>query len=346
MYTFTNRQDARHRLEKALTFVETYMSSTKPGWLSTREIDRHFGSNSRPLGKWLRSKLLICTNESYSYKSLNKKCKQYIKNKDGVSELSQLLYGTVQIQLPVVATPAEQQQLDTGNFIYEEKANRYFNSIQHKPNIVKRPLLAKNGYIHNYDIQCCAPTLLLQYSRKCGLQTPTPRLDSYLADRTAIRNELASSIGITTDQVKLVINALLNGGKITHKEDSHIYIAIGQRHLIIDRLKESQYLKELRKEISDMWRSIKPHRTPTYITDKNGRTRCRALSPKNKSEIYREQEQIVLKEIQRYLKKTNNTFLLEHDGWTCREAIDITELRSLIKSMTGYVLNFDWNKYE
>jgi hypothetical protein len=333
-----NDPRVQSRIEKALTFVGTYVKHT-PNWLSTRAIDKHFGQGQLDLSKWLRQQLLICEDSHWNH--LTGKCKTYRRNEDGYQKLSNI------INPKSTVAPALQQQLTTGEFEYTEKSQRLWNPIQYMPKRVKRPLLAKNGFNYNYDICCCAPTLILQYARTCGLTEPTPCMDLYVSDRTSIRNKLADETDLTTDEVKFVINVLLHGACISHNRNySCIPSGVNFKHESIKKLKSNEFITSLREEIKLIWSAIKPHRKQKTITDVRGITRKLPLSGKDKSEVYREQEQLVLKEIQRYLKKTKNKALLEHDGWTCMNAIDIDELRVHVRNRTGYVIELDWEIYE
>ena len=337
-----NLNDPRNqrRLKTALDFVNTYVNPHTPVWLSTRYIDKYFGQQQNNFSKWLRKELLICVDESFN-KDLGY-CKKYVQNLDGIARHTQTTNHTPQI----IIEPELVEQLATGEFEYEEKSNRLWNPLQRLPKRVKRPLLAKNGYNYNYDICCCAPTLLLQYARRCGLATPTPLMDMYLADRTKIRSEIAQDTGITEDDVKFTVNMLLNGGHISRNPDSAIYYRLkGNQHLI-GKLKQNQFLLELKEEIKSIWTSIRTTLPITYITDKNGKQRKKALTGRDKSGVYREQEELVLKEIKRYLKKTKNKALLEHDGWTCEKIVDEVELRSYVRGTTGYQIELECEIYE
>lgn len=326
-----NRKNTRERIEQSLNWIGQFVSPTKTNWLSTREIDRHLGHQGRPLGKWLRSQLLICVDEHWNFET--GKCKSYLRNKDGYINLVKLLNGNT---TKPVASAQEEQQLATGEFQYDEKANRYYNSIQYKPRHVKRPLLSSWGYNYNYDIVCAAPRLILQYARKCGLTRATPLLDRYVNDTKAMRHELAQELGLTESQVKLVINAMLNGSPISHKEDTSLFNELGRSHLLIDRLQDSETITGIKKEIKNLWDAIKPHMSLT----------SRRISSRHKSDVYRELEQQVIKSVRTYLNKTKNKGLLEHDGWVTCDVIDITELRTYVRSMTGYDLDLTWEIFE
>jgi hypothetical protein len=50
--------------------------------------------------------------------------------------------------------------------------------------------------------------------------------------------------------------------------------------------------------------------------------------------------------VNKYLTKTKNKGLMQHDGWTTCDVIDISELRTYVRSMTGYDLDITWEIYQ
>jgi hypothetical protein len=335
-----NDSRVKARITTAIDWIEQFVTN-KPNWLSTREIDRHFGQGQLPLSKWLRNKLLIESDSYYNYQT--GRCKTYTRNYDGWLELKQQLNGK---KISTTITPQQQQQLSSGIFTYEEKSNRWFNTLQNLPKRVKRSTFAQAGFNYNYDIICAAPRLIVQYARRCGFDSTCPLLDAYINDATSIRTQIAQEIGLTPKQVKFVVNAILHGAHITHKADSSILLELGSRHLLIDNLKQNLLINQLKEEIKEVWASIKPHRTSRTIINKNNKIIKLPLSSKEKSEIYRELEKEVLTSIEKYLKKKSNFYFKEHDGWMCKQVIDEIELRSYVKSKTGYSIDLTCEIYE
>ena len=323
-----NNKKFRERAQQALEWVEKYVSSTKPNWLSTRAIDQQFGQQQLPSSKWLRQQLLIVVDPHWNH--LTGKCKTYIRNSEGAKALRAALNPKVKI------TAEQAEQLASGQFEYKEQSNRFFNPIQYIPKTVKRPLLASWGYRHNYDIACAAPRLVLQYARKCGLTKATPLLDRYINHTDQMRQELALELDLTTSEIKRVINTILNGGHISHRTDTSLFIELGSSHLKIDRLQASDTIANIKQEIKSLWDAIKPHRTLSSSR----------ITPRDKSDVYRELEQQVIKSVRAYLNKTKNKGLLEHDGWTTCDVIDIIELRTYVRSMTGYDIQVVWELLE
>jgi hypothetical protein len=324
-----NDPRVRARITQAIEWIEQFVSN-KPNFLSTRHIDKHFGQGQLALSKWLRSKLLLEVDPHYNH--LTGKCKKYRRNYDGWAEVKQLLNGFNSIR---VLPPEQQVQLDTAQFEYTEKSNRYFNPLQNLPKQIKRTTFKQSGFNYNYDIICAAPRLLLQYARRCGMTKATPTLDAYINDAAVLRTQIANATGLTPKEVKFVVNAILQGAPITHRYNSSILAHLNNRHLLINNLQTNTDMIKLRTEISSLWKSIKLHRD---IKER--------LSPKVKSSIYRELEQEVLKSIERYLKKNNNHYFKEHDGWMCKMIIDDTELRSYVRSMTGYSIEITCEIFE
>jgi len=77
------------RLWNAYGFCRAFVSLTKPKGLSRDLINKHFGPASSQLSRWLRDRLLICTNNHYSMD--NGKVKEYLLNEEGAITLRAVL---------------------------------------------------------------------------------------------------------------------------------------------------------------------------------------------------------------------------------------------------------------
>ena len=107
-----NTQDPRiqKRVKSALDWTTTYVKPNKDNWISTREIQRHYGSLARPLGQWLKTNLLICVNDYYN--NLQGICKTYKLNVDGYNNIC-LMFG---YQGGLCISPKITEQLASGEF--------------------------------------------------------------------------------------------------------------------------------------------------------------------------------------------------------------------------------------
>lgn len=325
----------RRRIEASLEWATTYLKPNKPQWLGTREIQRHFGSQSRPLGIWLKNTLLQTHNHYFN--PLTGACKTYLLRVEGVKKIKTALGIPVDADLPLPLDDKILDELATGEFEYREKSQREYHWLQHQPKRRKRPLLAQSGYKYEYDIQCCAQTLLLQHARKSGFTTPTPQLDAYIADRESVRTVLASELGIDTGTVKRILTAMLNGATISTWYDNTIFQLVNYNTLMINHLQRNDFIKEYKLEVRDMWKHIRG----TMNLSKGVR-----LNAKLKSEMYRTLEEEVRVVIKRYMKKNKIRVFIEHDGWSCDTAIEIDRLCYEVKQQTGFVIKLDWTIWE
>jgi hypothetical protein len=318
-------------LTKALDWCSTYLNHNRQQWLSTREIQRQLGSQSRPLGRWLKNRLLICTNPYYN--SLAGVCKSYKLNPDGYTNICAIINYIPKIKVNI----KQQQELDTGEFLYVEKSNREYHPLQNLPKRIKQPLLNARGYRHEYDIQCCAQTLILQHARQLGFAKATPLLELYINDRTDVRSNISKRTGLDTATVKKILTAILNGGTISAWHENMIFSYVDYNRLMIDILREDVYIQGYQREVRDMWKFIRSYQSLE---------RGERFNAKMKSGIYRQLEESVRVVIKRHLRRTHNRAFIEHDGWSCQSAVDIDQLKLEVKQQTGFVIELDWTIHE
>jgi hypothetical protein len=333
----------QRRIERALEFCQL-ISASKPNWLSTRAIAQHFGNTSQPLGRYLKSQLLKEVDSHYSMQSGI--CKKYILNKLNADVLAKKI-GLKSVTLTSKLIKKYEEELKSGLFQYNKTSNRQYHPIQNLPKSVKITAMRQYGYNYDYDIVCCAPALITQYARKLGLKQPTPHIDLYISNRTQIREQIAQQYSMPVKSVKTAITALFQGAFLSFNHQTRIYQELAGDTRQIQCLKDDVYITQLRKEIKTVWDQIKPTMPKQFSNNKKKNSeefKLKRVSGRQKAQLYRELEEQVMKEIERYLKKHNHAYLLEHDGWRTREMIDPIELRDLVRTKTGYVVDIDWEK--
>lgn len=319
----------RNRATKALNFVELYISKNKTNWIAQTQLYEHFGNTSRPLGHYLKELLLI-TDDRYNMNT--GQCKTYQRNITGVQELKLLLgITTEQPALPQKLM----DQIATGEFEYEEKSNRTYNPIQCIPRDIRGPLLANHGYRYNYDIEAAAPTLLLQRAQQVNANFAAPALTNYINNRAQVRDQIALDCIIKPDDVKFVVNALLNGGVISQYRENKILIQLNYDYAAIRRLQHHDLMTGIRQDISAMWRILKP----TFGVS-------RRLTGRDKAGLYRELESQCARVIKRALRKNKIRVFWEHDGWRSNQSVDTAQLVREVKRQTGFVIRLDEAVYE
>ena len=366
-----NDPRVRERITHAIGFVLGVMSTDKSRPWSTRFIDKYLGQSQRPLGKYLRNKLLICTNDRYSKDSGI--CKSYLLNQLGLNELkeklmissseehlnnkkigkevkdnnSHTLYPSVtevcydQLVVSKFLKKEYHNQLISGDFEYKEKTYRLWHGLQSVKNEYRAPFLSEYGYIYNYDIESCAPTLLLQYSRQLGNDLWLPKLDYYLNNKNEIRMELGNEAELEPKKVKVLINALFCGARLGNNKSFALSELLEHDTAKIVYLQQNEFISELRKEIKTIWEYI----TPTMSRSRNIKTkRLKPISSRDKWNIYFRLESEVMNSIKKFIKQNNLKCFLEHDGWVCDNEINTNELLKAIEIQTGFQIKLKLEK--
>lgn len=361
-----SHSSARKRCETAiLACIKFFGTKQRSASQELLKKGTFFGILSNRTSRYLKNTLL--TEIYQSHTKNNKKTKIYKINIQGLNYVREELNGTYQglykdyceldrstswlyvyeIQKQVAEQVFKQNQteLDLGQFTYKKKSNRRYHRLQIINNRYRSDHFTNYGYKYNYDIECCAPTLLLQYARILGLTRPTPALDLLIANRTQVRQQIAIDCGISVADVKQIITARLQGALIARTNRSSVYVDILEYNSFkLRAIQRHDYMIQLGKDISLMWQTIgQIVRRGTYL-DRNGVKKQMRLSSRKKTDVYRRLEELVMKEIEKYLKKQNMRFFLEHDGWRCDQLIDVDQLIYVIRSKTGYNIRLDMDE--
>jgi hypothetical protein len=343
------------RAHKCIAFVEKYVRTNKPQWLSCKWIYHpdHFGSDRNPISLYLKELLLICVNESYVVNRGNSvgKCKEYIASERGMTYLkSQLglgesLTNTNNTQQHIVPWISDQYQqaLSTGDFIYKKKSDRYYTGFQNVPRKIKKSILAQNGYIHDYDIECAAHTLLLQQAQSLGMDEYLFAYTEYIKDRKSIRERIARELELEPRVVKEILLALLQGALISTWSNSDIYTLCLGDISRIEWLKQDTWIQQYKADIKKIWAAITPTTYRPKILNKRGVITTKRLSSRIKSGIYRSLETQVMDPVMNYLTTRGiQKSFRDHDGFTCEEYIDTEILSEVVRSATGLCVRFEY----
>lgn len=333
-------QAVRNRIQKCVEFVDSHIKAGETKQISKVLLEQHFSNCSRQPSKWIHNFLLEVVDPHYNMNI--GKCKIYRRRPGAVEELRRL----AGLSDEYVPNTALQQQIDTGEFEYCEKSDRWYSAAQFIPSQRRSRLLANNGYLNAYDIEAAAPTILFQRAQQVNRDFQAPALEYYINNRSQVRQQIADEANTTPDIVKDVITSLLQGSFLTTFSMSKLYQRLNSDYHLVQRLKQSTTLTSLRSDISCLWKCLRNEFTKTYIVDKNGKTRTKKLSSVDKASYYRKLENEIARVIQRYLRKHSVRFLWVHDGWQCDKAIDPVELCSRVRQKTGYMIKLEWTMYE
>jgi hypothetical protein len=242
-------------------------------------------------------------------------------------------------------------ELNAGQFEMKDQSDRYWHPLQNVKSELRTEILANHGFEHQYDIECCAPTLLLQLARKHGFDERSNFITPYIANRTPYRIDLAERAEMTIKQVKSVVNALFCGARIGN--NSHFALTHVLEHDVakIMYLQQDEGIIGLRNEIKTVWEYIIegeaiPRRYTIIKKGKHAGTKRRLpVNSKQKWGVYFSLEREVMTAILEYLRMNDNDCFIEHDGWTSKKPIDMEACIAFVFEKTGFRIKLDHNDH-
>lgn len=347
------------RVQHAYVFTKIIQRSDKRDHeLSSSLLTEHFGQAQTPIGNWLRSTLLTCTSNSYCVTT--GRSKRFAINQQGQAIVRQVLKtgecptvaldyiledadpANIKYDDFLVKTTVERaykDQMESGNFVYEDKSNRLWHPIQNIKRNLKKSILADNGYVFNYDIEASAPTLILQHAQAHGMDEYLFHINSFLKNRVSFREHIASELDIPVQTAKVIINALFCGARLGASQEFALFHVLKCDRSRMNKLKSLESVIGLRADIKKCWDAIKSSMPRRQITDCNGKARMLAINSKQKWNRYFELERTVLNAVRKWLNANGIKHFAEHDGWATQEDVDLQSLQQYVLDTTGYSIN-------
>lgn len=336
---FKNRRTQKRMLQ-ALGMCQAMLNETEPKQLSKFTIDRYFSQQQNTTGKWLRMKLLV---EHDTFNAYSGQCKSYTINAEGVKLVEEILQvnksynafsglSDLHNNRTINHTLAVDWALENypyDEITYREKSNRYWHPVQSLRKSIRNEYLLRNGLANQYDIVCAAQTLLSQtYTQATGKRLEL--IESYITNRDEIRKKLADQLDLPITTIKTILTALFAGARVVANHRNDIFQLCEHDIARIEWMKQDIYLTELRKEISTMWRGIKP----LLKTDKrlNSRTRWKC---------YFALEKQVMDVIIKHAETNQIKYYIIHDAIATDVELNETQIKSEIKQQTNYQIEIE-----
>lgn len=326
-----NDKRVRKRVKQGLGWACAQLNTGERG-LAQSYIDDAFGYHTNPVSKWLRATLLTVVvphshleNRAAIYR-LNiagvKYCRRLLKESSRKNSVQKI----IRKETVDWAVNTHGSSIESGDFLYNESSNRLWNSLQNIATIVRDPLFASYGYVHSYDIEAAAPTIVVQYARLMGYSKATPNIDDYLNNKTRRRNQLAARLHVPPKISKSIIAALFMGA--SRGSAGSIARDITSNRLVLARLGNDSWCKSLIKEVNSVFKFLG------------------ASKSKDKMAVYLKQERAVMSAVIKYLKRQRQIsnrpvrYFLEHDGWRSDTPVDLYALTLWVNNHTDYNIKF------
>jgi hypothetical protein len=279
---------------------------------------------------------------------------QYAKAKKTRYDIHRLEFYTVETMVEITKRDYKEDfdALLFGKLKYSTSHYRMWNKLQNIRKTAKIQTLASMGLNDNYDIQCAAPTLLTQYAQELYSEkfpdktVDFPAIENYIQNRTEIRKQVSKDTNIDLDTTKRLITMIFSGGKIGCSPHFKSFEMVGYDSVRMVAFSKHPEIVKIKNEVSSMWKIISPTMKRSYTTDKNGKKRKLSVTAREKWDIYFRLESEVLKACNDFLmvdlKNVRSIkVLLEHDGFTTSQEINLPALEEYVTTNTGYKCTFE-----
>ena len=205
-------------------------------------------------------------------------------------------------------------------------------SLQTAPRLIRKAAL--HGQ-YDYDVENCHFAIFSQLADRYGYQTDS--INHYLKHKKEIREGIAGRVGISVDQAKMCLLALMFGARLSDWEENAIPAAIGQdkANALFDDPDFAGIAKDVltgRNAILKGW----PKRRTTLVNDMGKAVRLKETPGVRLSHIIQGIEAKALKAaITLY---PDEIVLLMHDGFVSTRAVDARLIERRMLEETGYRL--------
>lgn len=209
-------------------------------------------------------------------------------------------------------------------------------NLQTAPKVVKEAALAG---LWEYDFSNCHYSILMQMAKRYGYQCHA--IERYLADKKTTRRQIAAQAGISEDQAKTCLLAILYGARRSERPDDAIPEAIGIE--AARRLYAVPLFADLKADIAKARQAIlkgHPRNRKGWLTNLMGKSIGGRKPP----------EKILAHLIQGVEAKALKTaidsqggsiVLLQHDGFATTAKLDAKAIEDAVVEATGYRLTLE-----
>ncbi len=208
-------------------------------------------------------------------------------------------------------------------------------------NLQTAPRLIKQSALHGlweYDIQNCHYSIFDQMAQRAGYDAQN--IKRYLAGKLKTRMGIASRIGITFEQAKVCLLAIMYGARANAFHENAIADAIGQSaaHLLF----QDPVFRNIHEDIKEGRKVILATQRPSRGVIFNAVSKPISVTqgvPERLAHLIQGVEASMLKEVLDL--HGADIVLLQHDGFASRKRLDGALLERVIHEKTGYRITLE-----
>lgn len=194
--------------------------------------------------------------------------------------------------------------------------------------------------LYDIDIENCHYSILAQMAAAQGYQCT--EINDYLANKEKVRDSLAAEFGISTEQAKQALIALIYGAKFSGRAEDALPMIFNSTQLAKKIYLHPKFLA-LRDDIEGARAVVLKAQEVSRRTIKN----CRGLTIRMDESNERQQlahllqgvEATALEAVYRLYPK--EIVLLQHDGFTSTKPLDTERIEAAMLEATGYRLEVE-----
>lgn len=207
-------------------------------------------------------------------------------------------------------------------------------SLQNAPKFIRKAALAG---LWDFDVENCHFAILAQMARPAGFQCVA--IEHYMAHKEAVRVEIAEAVGISTEQTKTCLLAVMYGARTTTWHENAIPKAIGADAAA--RLAELPLFANIATDVKLARAAIlshtKPNRQGGLVNAFGKSIKAAQYSPEQRlAHLVQGVEALALEACTE--PHPDAIVLVQHDGFTATKRLDVAELELAISTATGYAL--------
>jgi hypothetical protein len=209
-------------------------------------------------------------------------------------------------------------------------------SLASTPGIIKDAALVGHW---EYDISNCHFAIVSQMAHKHGYTCTA--IDQYLANKAEVRNQISEEAGISKDQAKMCLLALLYGARLTAWHTTAIAREIGKDSTL--KLIEVSVFRELEKAIKEV-RTLVLSKCDWSLRGWLKNDFGKSIGPANSKEqqFAHLLQGIDAKALQAAIELYPSAIVLaQHDGFVANSRLDTGALSAAVWKATGYNLSFE-----
>lgn len=209
-------------------------------------------------------------------------------------------------------------------------------NLPNAPKVIRKAALSG---LWDYDVENCHFTIMAQMARLEG--PPCVAIEHYMANKKAVRAEISEGVGISIDDTKTCLLALMYGARTTTWDKNAIPKAIHDKAAALFAL-------PLFANIAD---DVERARTAILKQHKLNRqgNLVNAFGKSIKANDYKPEQRLAhliqgveAKALRACIElHPGEIVLLQHDGFTATKRLDVAALEQAIQTATGYALKLE-----